>query len=162
LTKLQKEMEPRDQLAFFVGIPSLIYVVETDKGLDKSLVGVSVTAGTVPIPCQSREGVSPASGRQAAWTRSWTEPGASRVGVCLASDPQAALAALNKAGHVTVEVTHRLEKPVVFAAWQRRGLPGRRLVTAPAAGADAEEWERLPAFEIRLVRPDGSIKVAGF
>ena len=75
-----------------------------------------------------------------------------------ADDPRAALAALNQAKALTVRVTNRTPRPLPFWAWQRRGLRGRQYVIEPAT----KPPECLPAIEIRLLRPDTSIKVAGF
>jgi hypothetical protein len=146
---LKKEMGPQDQLHFFVGLPSV-----GDTG--RPSVEISVAAGPVSIPVRN-EGWKPGWNKYANPAyRDWDA-------ACWALDPQSAVTALNEAGHVTVEVTNHLRRAVGLSAWQRRGLPGRQLIITPAGGgADAGAPELLPAVEIRLVRPDGSIKVAGF
>jgi hypothetical protein len=75
-----------------------------------------------------------------------------------AGDPKAALAALSQAKAFTVRVTNRAPGPLPFWAWQHRGLRGRQFVITSVA----KPPECLPAMEIRLLRPDTSIKVAGF
>jgi hypothetical protein len=138
LDALRAEMGPEDRLCFYVGIPSLFHNWGQSE-VDKSRVEVSVAAGPNRIPTRSM-----------------------RSGACLAVDPQAALAALVAARAVTVEVANHLPKEVVFAAWQRQPLPGRRIDLTLATGVKGEPPDRLPAVEVRLVRPDGSIKLAGF
>jgi hypothetical protein len=131
---LRKARQPQDGLCFFIGIP----YSNADCSSDAALVQISVAADPLPIPIESVDGV------------------------CLPLDPPSALAALSEAGHITVAVTNRLGGALPVYAWQRRDLPGRRLVLTPAAGTDIETPECLPVVEIRLLRPDGSIKLAGF
>ena len=145
---LSKEMRPQDQLHFFIGLPNV-----DDTG--RSSVEVSVTAGPVSIPVQHK-GWKPRLNPYA--NPSWRDWDAA----CWAVDPQAAVTALHEAGQGTVEVTNHLEEAVGLPGWQRSALPGRRVRITLAGGADADAPEILPPVEIRLVRPDGSIKVAGF
>jgi hypothetical protein len=98
---LRKEIAPEDRLCFFIGFPGVGGIV------DPSGVEVSVTAGPVNIPTQA-----------AGWP------------FFSALEPQEALAALVKSGHLTVHVTNHTV-PTELAAWQRRGLPGRHITLTP-------------------------------
>ncbi len=134
LTTLSQELRPEDRLCLFIGFPHV------GGEVDDALVQVAVTAGPVAIPVQYADDEQPKS--------------------CLhfLPKPQAALAALKKAGSITVEVTNQMPVSIPLASWQRPDLPGRRLTITP----QDEAPEGLPAIEIRLLRPDGSLKVAGF
>ncbi len=80
----------------------------------------------------------------------------------IAVDTEEALTALAGAGHIQVALRSRLEQDAVFASWQRQGLPGRTCTLTPSEGAEAQTPILLPAIELRLVRPDSSIKMVGF
>jgi hypothetical protein len=137
---LRDEWEPQDQLRFFLHLDQRRHDV-WDPTKDLSAIEITVAADPRPIPVEKMEGYA---------------------GSCRARDPQAALGALCEAGHLTLEVTNQSARTETLAGWQRRGLPGRRLTIIRAGGAEAEPPNGLPMFEIRLVRPDGSIKLAGY
>jgi hypothetical protein len=81
-----------------------------------------------------------------------------------AGDTPAAVLALTQAGELTIEMVNRTGSPVILLGWQRRGLPGRQCeITSAGKPLDPSELgDYLPAVEIRLMRPDGSLKVIGF
>lgn len=135
LDRLRTEMEPQDQLQFFVGLPS-IFLWGTPA--DQSGIEIEIAAGQTSLATRNKEGI------------------------CLALDPQAALAPLSEAGQVTVQVTNHLDRTVRFAGWQRADLPGRQCLIRSKGRGDHPIPVRLPAIEIRLLRPDGSLKVAAF
>lgn len=81
-----------------------------------------------------------------------------------ADDTPAAVRALLQAGELTVELVNGTGQPVTLLGWQRRAQPGRRCdITSAGQPLDPSELgDYLPAIEIRLMRPDGSLKVIGF
>lgn len=66
-----------------------------------------------------------------------------------------------KHAKVTVEIKNIEGEDSWLIGWQHNGLPGRRCTYLTAAANDPTP-RVLPVLEIRLERPDGSIKVAGF
>lgn len=78
------------------------------------------------------------------------------------NDTQSALKDLAREGCVQINVTNTSDAPMNFFGWQRRDLPGRQIVSTSSKGISTEPPEILPAIEIRVWRPDGSLKLAGF
>jgi hypothetical protein len=73
-----------------------------------------------------------------------------------------AVQALAEGGSIKIELVNSNDRGVLLAGWQRRGLTGRVFeITAPV-GSSIEDSPVLPAIEIRLRRPDLSIKLIGF
>jgi hypothetical protein len=148
LEVLRKEMEPQDQLQFLVAHPTV-----DDSG--RSLIEITVAAGPVSIPIQNLAWKVPDLNPYANPSyRDWD-------GACWAVDLPSAVTSLTNTNLFTVDVTNHFHEAVTISAWQRR-LPGRQLTITSAEGAEIEAPEMLPAIEIRLVRPDGSLKVVGF
>jgi hypothetical protein len=140
LEALRQDLRPGDELRIFL------------PDQDGPEVEVRVTAGPVSIPVRPTPTTSPGSPRGRAY---------------VFRSPQAALAALRRAGRFTLEMTNRSGEPVLFPSWQRPGLPKRRFGIAPIGQppgqADSPNPQaRPPAVEIRVLRPDGSLKLAGF
>ncbi|HEV3204748.1 MAG TPA: hypothetical protein VGY77_10205, partial [Gemmataceae bacterium] len=125
LDTLKKEIEAEDQLDFFVGFPFI-----DDTG--RSSVEIFVAAGPLSIPVKNSAWKVPGLNPYANPSyRDWD-------GACWALDPQVAIAALNDAGHVTVEVTNHLQETIWFSGWQRHGLPGRQLVITASEGTNIQ------------------------
>lgn len=80
--------------------------------------------------------------------------------LCYADDPAAAVAALARAREVTFEIT--AEKREQLAAWQRRDLAGRELSWKHRGSPASFPADRLPATEIRVIRPDRTAALIGF
>jgi hypothetical protein len=62
---------------------------------------------------------------------------------------------------VTFEI--RTDRPQPFTGWQRGNLPGRTLTVTSRAGEPiALTPDRLPAIEMRVLRPDQTVALVGF
>jgi hypothetical protein len=146
LDRLRGGIGPGDSLCF--------YIPETEEVASDAGLDVSVAAGPAPLPVADLEDPWLRSNQTSAW--------AQRRKVQMAGDAPSAVRALEEAGEFTLTMVNRTGRPLPLAGWQCRGLPGRQLVLTPAGETGAETPGLLPAVEIRLMRPDGSIKVAGF
>jgi hypothetical protein len=135
LDKLASQTEQGDTLVFFIGTQPRWTSLER-----LATIEVSVTAGPTPIPLEVKR----------------TRP------LWHARDTSAAVRTLGEAGQVAVAVVNRTEEPLRITGWQRRDLKGRELVVAAPEGSWVEEPDVLPAVEIRLMRPDNSLKLHGF
>lgn len=139
LEALRKAAEPDDQLVFLISMPSYAPPEPaTQADTATPSLEVAITVDAVPFTTQPLRDVF------------------------IVQEPQKALAMLASAGHFTVDMTNRLGQEAVCASWQRQGLPGRTCTITPAEGAEGQTPILLPAIEIRLVRPDSSIKMVGF
>lgn len=74
---------------------------------------------------------------------------------------QRILAAESLPGRLVVEVTNRGDMDAWLIGWQRGTLPGRSCVVRNGS-ADESRPAVLPVVELRLLRPNGRIKLAGF
>jgi hypothetical protein len=59
------------------------------------------------------------------------------------------------------EVVNQGPRPVSLVGWQRGDLESRECRYSDG-GRDGPKYPVLPSFELRLVAPNGRIKVAGF
>lgn len=79
----------------------------------------------------------------------------------IAGGPEAA-AALRRAGRLEIDLANLSRRTVNVPGWQRVGLPEREAILRGPGGAPAQAPRALPAFEVRVIRPDGSLKAVGF
>jgi hypothetical protein len=77
-------------------------------------------------------------------------------------DPELALEKMLSSREMCFEVVNRAGKAVWVAGWLRRDRPSREFTLVGASGNPLAMPEVLPAVEVRLVRPDGRLKMAGF
>jgi hypothetical protein len=164
LDGLRAETAREDALAFYLPVSFFMNSFPEPVALD-----VSVTAGAAPVP------VAPVPAGRYGVPHIWR-----------AREAPAALRTLAAAREVTVEVVNRGARTVRLGGWQRRDLPGRSVdlvhptlapgACPPAAAYDlrygvsatmlreatADGSAVLPAVEVRLLRPDTSLKLVGF
>lgn len=79
-----------------------------------------------------------------------------------ARDTSSAIQALTEARALSLEMVNYTGHPLRLVGWQRHGLQGRAFALTSPEGSPIEPPSVLPAVEIRLMRPDFSLKLAGF
>jgi hypothetical protein len=77
-------------------------------------------------------------------------------------DPELALERMSSSREILVEAVNRAGKGVWVAGWLRRDSPSREFALVGTNGSLLDVPEVLPAVEIRLMRPNGRLKIAGF
>jgi hypothetical protein len=77
-------------------------------------------------------------------------------------DPEFALEKMFSSREIRLEMVNRAGKAVWVAGWLREGRPSREFTLVGASGSPLAMPKVLPAVEVRLVRPDGRLKMAGF
>jgi hypothetical protein len=143
--KLRSAAGPNDRLVLYV--PQWMQARDPVRfaRVPVDFADVSVMAGSTPVPVDPNAQGYP------------REPTAYPIG-----HTPSAVEALAGADCLTIKLVNASEEPIPLGGWQRQGLPGRELELMPAAEAPAGQAPVLPAIELRLVRPDGSIKLIGF
>lgn len=74
-------------------------------------------------------------------------------------DARALVSELSKYKELSLTVS--TVSPTIIRGWQKNGLAARQLTVTPASQSQTV-YKCLPALEVRMIRADGNIKMAGF